>query len=86
MNNLPTISATQAWCCANGCGECKQKEAEHEYYRQEDLQGNLIESKTEVIHVSHCCRADLLLWDQDKQNFVEWSYVEPDGPTAEGAA
>lgn len=73
---LPQLAEGQSWCCANGCGECRPKESSHEYFRSEDLQGNLIESKSEKIQVSHCCRAELLLWDEAKRDFVEWHYAE----------
>lgn len=73
---LPEIGKTQSWCCENGCGECKPVMDDFEYSRTEDMAGNLIESKTEVVWVSNCCKADLMLWDEDKQNFVDFEMVE----------
>lgn len=83
MSRLPIASASQQWCCSNGCGECKPRDSTFEYYREEDVDGNLVESRTQPISVSHCCRADLLLWDESKQDFVEWEYPTPPAPTIE---
>lgn len=74
MNQLPKLEENQLWCCSNGCGACRAVPATHEYFRSEDRQGNLIESKSENIFVSHCCRKDLMLWDEGKQDFVDWDY------------
>lgn len=71
MTELPVITARQSWCCENGCGECRPVQIDFEYYREEDGNGNLIERKTEKMWASHCCGADLMLWDDDKQDFVE---------------
>jgi hypothetical protein len=69
---LPKIEAQQSWCCENGCGECKPVQIDFEYSRTEDMAGNMIESKTEKVWVSQCCKAGLDLWDEAKQGFVEW--------------
>ena len=72
---LPTITERQSWCCENGCGECRPVQIDFEYSRTEDMDGNLIDSKTEKIWASHCCEAGLDLWDEDSQRFVEFEYV-----------
>lgn len=79
MEQLPTINNRQKWCCENGCGECRPVQTDFEYSRTEDESGNVIESLTEKIWVSHCCKADLMLWDEDKQDFIVW------GPLAQVA-
>lgn len=69
---LPTISERQKWCCENGCGECRPVPMDFEYSRTEDDNGKVLESLTEKIWVSHCCKADLMLWDEDKHDFIVW--------------
>lgn len=71
MEQLPTITNQQIWCCANGCGECRPVQIDFEYSRTEDMDGNLLDSKTEKVWASHCCHAELELWDEDKQAFIE---------------
>lgn len=73
MSHLPKITSGQSWWCINGCGECKPKESLFEYSRTEHSNGD-IESKSQRVFVSHCCHTDLMLWDEGKQDFVEWSY------------
>lgn len=53
-------------------------EGEFEYYREEKLDGSLIESRTEKIWVSDCCKVGLLLWDKNKHDFVEHDYATLD--------
>ena len=60
-----------SWCCANGCGDCRPVLIDFEYSRTEDIDGNLIESKTEKVWASHCCSDDLELWDEDKMVFID---------------
>lgn len=79
MKNLPELAAGQSWCCSNGCGECGTKETAFEYSREEFPNGDVI-SKTQRVFVSTCCDADLMLWDEGKQDFVEW-----DTPATNGA-
>jgi hypothetical protein len=74
--SLPEPKEGQIWCCSNGCGDCRPLPSWHEHYRCEDMQGRLLESRKERVFVSHCCRKELLLWDEGKQDFVEWNYVE----------
>lgn len=74
---LPTLTETQVWCCSNGCGECRPVPSEFETLREEDMQGNLIRREVELVFVSHCCRKDLMLWDEAKQDFIDnWEYAE----------
>ena len=69
---LPEIAPQQSWCCENGCGECTPVQTDFEYSKTTDSAGNVLESKIEKIWVSHCCKAELMLWDESKQYFVEW--------------
>lgn len=69
---LPEIGPTQSWSCENGCGECKPKQIDFEYARTEDPPGTVTERKVGKIWVSECCEADLMLWDEGKQNFVDF--------------
>ncbi len=75
MSYLPKITSGQSWCCSKGCGECKPKESFIEYSRTEHPNGD-IESKSQRVFVSDCCHGGLMLWDEDKQDFVEWSYTD----------
>ena len=79
-NILPTLTATQLWCCSNGCGVCRPVPDEFETMREEDMEGNLIRREVENIFVSHCCREDLMLWDEIKQEFIDnWQYIKEPG-------
>lgn len=73
---LPEITYKQSWCCSQGCGICVPKQIDFEYSRTEDRHGNLIESKTEGIWVSECCEAELMLWDETLQDFVEFEEIK----------
>lgn len=77
---LPEITKSQSWCCSEGCGDCTPVPTDFEYSRTEDRQGNLIESKTEKIFVSNCCGAELMLWDEEKQDNVAFEFVEGVAP------
>lgn len=68
---LPQKEPHQEWCCSEGCGNCSPVQADFEYYREEDLQGNVLDTKSMKIWVSNCCNADLLLWDEQQQDFVD---------------
>ena len=67
---LPSITDNQSWCCERGCGDCKPVQIDFEYSRTEDLNGSLLKSKTEKVWASNCCHSGLMLWDEDKQDFV----------------
>lgn len=71
MKQLPSIEVHQSWCCARGCGECRAVQIDFEYSRTEDMDGNLLESKTDRVWASHCCHSELMLWDDKKQNFID---------------
>ena len=70
-HNLPEIGTSQEWCCSNGCGSCRPVERDFVYHRVTDEDGEVLTEATEKVWVSHCCGADLELWDEDKQDFVE---------------
>lgn len=72
---LPVITAQQAWCCENGCGTCTPVQIDFEYSRTESPDGVVLESLTEKVWRSACCRAELMLWDEAKQDFVPWEPV-----------
>ena len=74
MVNPNNIPKNQVWCCANGCGECKPVETDFEYYREETFSGELISSLSEKIWVSDCCKAAIMLWDENLKDFVNHNY------------
>ena len=63
-------SARFIWTCVNGCGECGVKRIEFEFSREETLDGRLISSATEPRLVSDCCGAELVMWDDEKDEEV----------------
>jgi len=71
-SELPQITTRQEWCCSEGCGACKTTQIDQEYYREETLSGELVESKSEKIWVSDCCKKPLMLWDKDKNDFIDF--------------
>jgi hypothetical protein len=68
---LPQLTATQSWCCGNGCGECKPKETLFEYSRTEFPNGE-VHSRHEPLYVSACCYAELFLWDEAVQDVIPY--------------
>jgi hypothetical protein len=61
---IPTLPAGHIWCCGNGCGDCRAILIPFEYSRTETLDGELLESRTSLVAVSHCCKAPLTIWDE----------------------
>jgi hypothetical protein len=70
---LPVLDTSQVWCCSEGCGECAPIQVEFEYGSTERPIGTLVERKVGQVWVSACCKADLELWDESKQNFVSFT-------------
>ena len=72
----PAIGPRQQWCCANGCGVCSVKTVQRETSRTTCLRtGKVTNQQFQTEDVSSCCGADLMLWDEDKQDFVDWQPV-----------
>ncbi|MBB4517365.1 hypothetical protein [Paraburkholderia fungorum] len=69
---LPGLTEAQQWTCENGCGNCRPEQADFEYSREEAPDGVLLNSKTCKVWVSHCCKGNLVLWDERKQAEVPW--------------
>lgn len=84
MRELPALGKDQAWACGSGCGECQPKASLFEYSRTEYPNGN-VDSKSERIFVSQCCDSTLMLWDEGKQDFEDWEYVDDAAPPQEKA-
>lgn len=77
MRILPALADGQDWCCG-GCGSGIVKaprKIDFEYSREVLPNGDAV-TKTTVRYVAPCCGADLLLWDENKQDHIPWSYVE----------
>ena len=73
---VPPIGPCQQWTCANGCGACAVKTIDFEWRTITDMRtGKVIQRDTYPIDVSSCCGAELLLWDEDKQDTVDWQPV-----------
>jgi len=72
LKPLPTLTATQSWCCENGCGETTPRVEQFEYSRLEDKRGRLIESKTAPVWRSTCCGADLFVYDEASSTSTPW--------------
>jgi hypothetical protein len=72
---VPPIGPRQQWCCANGCGVCKVKTVPFVWREVHDRNGKLLEQNTTPVDVSSCCGADLMLWDEDKQDMVPFEMV-----------
>lgn len=86
MSTLPTIPPHQQWCCGDrGCGPTTPVPSMHEYSRTEHQNGD-VESMQQRVYVSACCRGDLLLWDEEKQDFLDWEYVEASAARQEAKA
>ena len=73
---LPQLNEDQEWCCWKGCGPCTPVQTDFVYSSTTDLVGNLLESKSFKVWVSHCCKANLALWDEGLNDFIEWTPVE----------
>lgn len=73
---VPPIAAHQQWCCAKGCGQCSVKTIHFEWRSVTDLAtGQKIQSDHVLQDVSACCGADLMLWDDQAQDFVDFEMV-----------
>lgn len=71
----PPIGPRQQWCCAKGCGPCKVKTVPFAWRTIYDHGGNAIQQDTTPVDVAACCGADLMLWDEDRQDFVPFELV-----------
>ena len=67
---LPGLQPGQSWCCEKGCGECTPVQTEFVYRSTERPPGVVVEKEVGQVWVSGCCKADLMLWDEGKQDFV----------------
>ncbi|CAB3754444.1 hypothetical protein [Paraburkholderia humisilvae] len=70
---LPDLDEGQQWTCENGCGNCRPEHADFEYSHEEALDGALLDSKMCKVWVSHCCKANLVLWDERSEGEVAWA-------------
>ena len=83
---VPQIGARQQWCCARGCGPCGVKTVPFVWREVRNRAGDLIEQNTTPQDVSACCGSELMLWDEDKQDFVDWEPVVRPPANARGNA
>lgn len=72
LKPLPICQPGQDWCCENGCGATTPRLKPFEYSREEDLNGNLIESKSVMVWRSACCGAGLFLYDETTGEATDW--------------
>lgn len=73
---LPLINEDhQSWCCNNGCGTCAPVQVDQEYSRTEYPDGRK-DIRTEKAWVSDCCKVEMMVWDELKQDTIEPSEVE----------
>ena len=70
---LPDLTEGQQWTCENGCGNCRPEQADFEYSREETPHGVQPNSRTCKVWVSHCCKANLVLWDERNEVEVPWA-------------
>lgn len=70
---LPDLADSQQWTCENGCGNCRPVQADFEYSREETQDDVLLKSKTCKVWVSHCCKANLVLLDDQNEVEVAWA-------------
>lgn len=54
-------------CDMYGCGTCTPIQIDFEYSREEDPSGVVVESKSEKIWVSDCCKGSMTLWVGDAE-------------------
>lgn len=66
--------------CAKGCGPCSVKTIDFVWREVHDRNGKLLEQNTTPVDVSACCGADLMLWDEGRQEFVEFDLIVRPGP------
>lgn len=71
MKELPIINDKYDWCCENGCGRCMPVQREIVIYEARDvITGEFFHRETETRWLSDCCEADLMLFDNDNEEFV----------------
>lgn len=70
---LPEITATQSWCCENGCGETQPTRVDFDYWTATDADtGELLYRVSGGVYASKCCEAKLELWDEAVGDCIEW--------------
>lgn len=77
---LPTLTPTQCWCCAEGCGKTEPVLIDFNYWEARDAEtGRLIHARRGKVWRSACCHSNLELWDDGASqgkysgNFIAWS-------------
>lgn len=76
MATLPDLKPGQSWCCGRmGSGPTTPIPVAFEYVRTTQPNGDG-ESKWERHFACKCCGGELLLWDEGKNDFLDWCYVE----------
>lgn len=76
--SLPEIESHQSWVCANGCGDCKTVEAKHIRMQKFDRDGYLAGAEHHYYQASKCCNAEVMLWDEEVEETVEFYEIESD--------
>jgi hypothetical protein len=76
MATLPELKPGQSWCCGDaGTGPTTPIPVSFEYSRIVHPNGDG-ESMWERQFACKCCGGSLLLWDEGKQDFLDWDYLE----------
>lgn len=77
---LPALTPTQCWCCAEGCGKTEPVQVDFDYWEAREADTDqLIYARRGKVWRSGCCYSNLELWDdtapQGKRsgNFIAWS-------------
>jgi len=73
---MPGLLKGQEYMCSNGCGSCSVVEDEFECSRTDTKFGDLISREVEIVPVSSCCRADLDIWDNNKDDIVQYDFID----------
>ncbi len=70
---LPAVTPTQNWCCSEGCGVTTPVMADFSYWEARDATtGKLLQRRAGKVWVSHCCGAEIDLYDDLACDFVKW--------------
>ena len=72
----PQLGSHQEWCCAKGCGPCGVKTVDFAWRTITNLHSGHVQRDTYPIDVSSCCSAELMLWDEEKQDFIDFKMLD----------
>ena len=71
LATLPELAEGQSFSCAQcGADNIKPKHHKNVYQSSFNPQTNELIEKSEMVYISKCCLADLMVWDENLKGFI----------------